>query len=265
VDGKNFLTLLRHAGTAVQSEVESKLATNPSVDGAAVEPADSHAQVLLSLVSDSRLLRDGLVKLLSQHIDVRVIGSYTGALAVCALPNPPGQVVVLDGGLGRDAVVAWAQYWRSLIPPAFVVIVELANDLETIIACIQAGAGGYSVQGESAAEVAETLTHVRQGLARCSPEVTAHLFARLAADEAGQASITPPGSALTPRELEVLRYIAEDYSNQDIADALVIEVHTVKHHVHSILEKLRLHHRWDAARYAAERGWLKGDPTSSTG
>jgi DNA-binding NarL/FixJ family response regulator len=61
---------------------------------------------------------------------------------------------------------------------------------------------------------------------------------------------------LTNRELDVLRCINQDLTNQQIAEALVIEVRTVKHHVHSILYKLKLSHRWEAGRVAAERGWL---------
>ncbi|SRR5258706_582485 len=65
--------------------------------------------------------------------------------------------------------------------------------------------------------------------------------------------------SLTARELEVLRYLADDYSNQQIADLLVIEVRTVKHHVHNILAKLNVGHRWDAARLALEQGWLSNE------
>jgi DNA-binding NarL/FixJ family response regulator len=69
---------------------------------------------------------------------------------------------------------------------------------------------------------------------------------------------------LTQRELEVLRYVNLDYSNQQIAELLTIEIRTVKHHVHNILQKLQLRHRWDAARLAVEQGWLEPAGVSRT-
>ena len=68
---------------------------------------------------------------------------------------------------------------------------------------------------------------------------------------------------LTNTYLEVLHYVAKDYSNQEIATALAIELTTVKNHVHNILEKLRLRHRWDAAQYATEHGWLGANQRAS--
>jgi DNA-binding NarL/FixJ family response regulator len=62
--------------------------------------------------------------------------------------------------------------------------------------------------------------------------------------------------SLSRREMEVLRCIAENKSNSEIAASLYIQLCTVKHHVHHILEKLQVQHRWDAARLAQERGWI---------
>jgi DNA-binding NarL/FixJ family response regulator len=62
---------------------------------------------------------------------------------------------------------------------------------------------------------------------------------------------------LTPRELEILQLIADGLSNQEIAGQLYLSVHTVKNHVHKILETIGVHSRWAAVRHAIERGWLK--------
>jgi DNA-binding NarL/FixJ family response regulator len=194
--------------------------------------------------------------MLANYVEVRLIGSYSGTESLVSPPNPPEHVVLLDEGLGCDATVTWIAFWRGRTPPACVVAVEMESDSETILACVEAGVSGYALRGASAREIAETILQALRGVAHCSPEVTARLFARLAAYHVAQAPLMVP---LTERELEVLRCIAADFSNQDIAKALTIEVYTVKHHVHNILEKLRLRHRWDAARYAAEQGWLEDD------
>lgn len=211
----------------------------------------------LCIVSASQLLREGLVRLLGAHLTLRVVGSYADP-ADCPAPppDPPEHVVLLDAGLGQPGIVGTIHDWRARAALAAIVVIELANNVESILACIEAGANEYTLQGESAAEVAGAILRARQGTAQCSPEIVGQLFARLAALAAAPAPERPETSPLTPRELEVLHYIAQDKSNQEIADALVIQLCTVKHHVHNILQKLELRHRWDAARLAQERGWL---------
>lgn len=223
--------------------------------------------VALSIVSNSRLLREGLTAALSAHATVYLAGSYAAEPdAAGPLPNPSGHVVLLDGNsIGAEAALRWTRFWRGLAPPAAVLILELQDDAALIVDCIAAGAGGYTVRGASAGEVVEAILRVQQGTAACSPEVTARLFARLEALSATRTPMAPVGVPLTARELDVLRCIAADCSNQEIAEQLVLQLSTVKHHVHNILEKLNMRHRWDAVRLAVERGWLDGEsPTHRT-
>ncbi len=235
----------------------SELPPHVLAPNANVTPGD---QVALSIVSNSQLLRDGLVLLLGSHLDLHLVGSYTGLVSKTAvLPNPSGHVVLLDGSMGCAPAVAWTRRWCALTPAAPVLVLELENDVDVILACIEAGAKGYTLQGASAQEVAEVIILLRQGRTLCGADVVAEVFRRLVAYAEAQARPATPPSPLSDRELQVLAYIAEDYSNQRIAQALVIEVRTVKHHVHNILEKLQLHHREDAARFARGQGWLAAD------
>jgi DNA-binding NarL/FixJ family response regulator len=206
-----------------------------------------------TLISNSRLLRDGLPGLLAPYVTLQLVAACAGGLPLCEAPTDPGTVVVVDAGIGVAGVVRWTRYWRTRLAPVHVVAIELPDDTDTVLTCIEAGVGGYTLQGASSRDVAEALSWVQQGIANCTPRVAAELFARFAA-------AAPPPPPLTSRELEVLRCINQDFSNQEIATALVIEVRTVKHHVHSILQKLKLSHRWEAARVAAERGWLSTAP-----
>jgi len=91
--------------------------------------------------------------------------------------------------------------------------------------------------------------------------VTAQLFARLAALNALNLEAVLPDMPLTPREFQVLRLIAQGYSNREIALELVITLRTVKYHVHNILTKLGRDSRRDAVQMAAQRGWLETDGT----
>lgn len=229
----------------------------PRADGA----QSAREQVALTLITNSRLLRDGLLALLAPHLDVRLVGSFTGQPCPMAAPlNPAGHVVLLDGSIGQDSMVRWARFWRSLTPPALVLAIELEEDPPVLLACIEAGVSGYTLQGAAAADVADAIVGLQRGIATCSPTVVASLFARLEALGSDRGTAAPPPTSLTHRELEILSYVNQDYSNQEIAAILVIEVRTVKHHVHNVLQKLKLRHRWDAARVAVERGWLTPTP-----
>jgi two-component system nitrate/nitrite response regulator NarL len=244
--------------------VEPPSVSRSGLDGSAARPTPSAraagpGPVAVSVVSNSVLQREALVSLLASHIEIRLIGSYDGSSQpVEHLSNPPGHVVLLDTGVGPEAGLAWTRGWRSLTQPPHVIALELADDSDTILAYIGAGAGGYTLKGASANQVAQAIVWVRQGIAQCSPRVAADLFHRYAAVESTRGQphtrLTPP---LTLRELEVLRHVNADRSNQEIAALLVVEVRTVKHHVHNILQKLKLRHRWDAARLATQQGWLE--------
>jgi DNA-binding NarL/FixJ family response regulator len=219
----------------------------------------ARSAVAISIISNSRLLRESLPVLLGEHIDMWLAATYpanTGRTP--ELPNPKGHVALLDSNIGQDLALQWTVYWCNRTPPARVLVMELANDIDVIVACIEAGANGYTLRDASVQEVATAITGICKGVARCSPEVTAELFARLAAarraerDQRLDNGVMP----LTGRELEVLSCVAKGYTNKEIAKELVIQVPTVKNHMHNILNKLDFRHRWEAAQYARERGWL---------
>ncbi len=227
---------------------------------ASCETVTSQPAIKMSIVSNSQLLREGLVKLLVAHIDLELIGSYPASMHVpAALTNPVNHIVLLDGSINFAALQTWIAYWRGLTPPALILVLELVHDNDMVLACIEAGANGYVLRGASAAELAQAITLAQQGLAHCTPDVTAQMFARLAAYRRASSQPLQVQTILTPRELEVLHCIAAGWSNQDIANRLVIGVRTVKHHVHNILEKLKLRRRWEAAHFAVEQGWIDTD------
>ncbi|NEQ21868.1 MAG: response regulator transcription factor [Microcoleus sp. SIO2G3] len=214
----------------------------------------------ISIVSNSYLLREAITLLLKSHQPTYLINSYAGDVnIVLTAINPSNHLVLIDSGMGDNATITHIQEWRSLQPSPYVVVLELKNDIELILDCIEAGAHGYALEGASSAEVIQIVEQVYQGTAQCSPEVTAKLFERLAQPKAMQQSQEKP--LLTRRELEVLHCIAKNYSDREIAIELVIEVRTVKHHVHNILRKFKVKHRWQAAQVALENRWL--EPTSS--
>ncbi len=104
--------------------------------------------IAISIVSNSRLLGEGLFLLLSPYLNLRLIGTYVGEFSIISpLPNPPDHVILLDSGVGRAAALSWTRHWHRLMPPTYVLVLELTDNVELILACLEAGAGGYLLGG----------------------------------------------------------------------------------------------------------------------
>jgi len=126
------------------------------------------------------------------------------------------------------------------------------DDSQTLFEAIKAGAQGYLVKNVRSHELLEQL----RGLARGEAAISRRMASRILEDIRGQTEPFGPGEELTARELEVLDLVASRLSNAEIAERLVISEHTVKNHMKSILAKLHLHNRHQAAAYGIARGWL---------
>lgn len=238
-------------------------ATQPVADAVISAPLhrEEGGAVAITVVSSSRLLREGLAAVICPHFAVCLVGQYAGdAGPDLAMPNPACHVVLIDGGIGNACASAWTRWWHDREPTPAILVLELENNMDVILACIEAGAIGYTLREASPLDVAKAIERASKGQAVCSPEVTAQLCARLAALRATQGQMVASQVPLTAREEEVLRCIAAGYSNKEISAALNIQIHTVKHHVHNILEKLKMSHRRDAARFAVGAGWLHTPP-----
>ncbi len=249
----------RRVLSPTQTETENEFHNGVFIKGVPALELDSKAEedpiIEISIVSNSQLLREGLPTLLSPHLKVQLVATYSGEYrSTIQLLNPPGHMVLLDSSVGISVATNWIRRWRELFPPTHVFILELASDVDLIVACIEAGASGYTLQGASTSEVAQAIKDARKGKANSSPEVISRLFARIASlsATAKQRSTSP----LTDRESEILRDIAAGLTNKEIAKHLVIELRTVKQHVHHILKKLNAHSRWEAVRLAAQQGWI---------
>ncbi|MGV0835540.1 LuxR C-terminal-related transcriptional regulator [Mycolicibacterium thermoresistibile] len=120
------------------------------------------------------------------------------------------------------------------------------EDEDEIIACAEAGVAGYHLRADSLDDLFAVIQKVLQGEFVCSPGISAVLIRRVSA-LAAQTRPPAPQLALTNREVEILRMLERGLSNRDIAGQLSIAVHTVKNHVHSVLRKLGVRTRHQAA------------------
>ncbi len=216
--------------------------------------------ITLFLIDDHTLLRRGLVALLSQYADLRVVGEAGDAgQALRLLPQLCPDVILLDNHLpgvrGVDAIAGL----REASPNSRVLMLTVSEDGADLAAALRHGAQGYLLKTIDGELLAEAVRRAARGEPVVSPEMMGKLVA--AFQNQGMPSsppVAPPppeedASPLSPREEEVLREIARGASNKEIARTLEIAETTVKIHVQHILRKLGLTSRVQAAVYASDR------------
>jgi two-component system nitrate/nitrite response regulator NarL len=208
------------------------------------------------IASRNRLFADAVASLLSKHEDLAVTG-------VSADPEPAvdgADVLLIDAtGEDGDAVSALARL-RSVRERAAgckPLVLGLPAEDDRLIDFIEAGAQGYVLCGTSPADLVEAIRAAHAGRSRCSTWVAAAVVARIMDLEGKRTRIdTREREPLTPREREVLGWMATGRCNKEIGGRLQISVQTVKNHVHSILAKLGAKRRREALRVAYEIGLL---------
>src|SRR6266545_3333182 len=191
----------------------------------------------LLLVDDHALFREGLISLLSYQDDFSVVGEAEDAESALTQAR----------ALKPDIVLMDIE-----LPAVIVVMLTVRDDSQTLFEAIKAGAQGYLVKNVRSRELLEQL----RGLARGEAAISRRLAARILEEVRGQTEPFGPEEELTARELDVLELVAARLSNAEIAERLVVSEHTVKNHMKSILSKLHLGNRHQAAAYGVARGWL---------
>ena len=156
----------------------------------------------------------------------------------------------LPDGTGADATRQIIQDY----PACKVVFMTMSERDEDLIAAIRSGAVGYLMKNMSPAKLVTALRAVEKGESALSRSMTLRLMAELSRSREPEPAADPALGKLTRREKEVLVELAAGKSNQEIARQLFLSENTVKYHVHSLLDKLNLRDRTEAARFAREHG-----------
>lgn len=207
----------------------------------------------LLLVDDHVLFREGLISLLSYQDDFTVVGEAEDAKSALDQAHTlQPDIVLMDVELPGEDGVAVTQRLKMEMPEVTIVMLTVHDDSQTLFEAIKAGAQGYLVKNVRSRELLEQL----RGLARGEAAISRRMAARILEEIRGETESFGPGEELTARELEVLELVVARLSNAEIAERLVISEHTVKNHMKSILSKLHLHNRHQAAAYGIARGWL---------
>lgn len=208
------------------------------------------------IISDIRLYRDGLVHVLERDERIGVVGARSAHDADATLAASPPDVALLD--MAHPTAMSVMRDITSRFPSVKVVALGVSQQDGDVIACAEAGVAGYVFRDASLEELRATIESAARGELRCSPAMAATLLRRVANLASAQPSAP---TNLTRREQEIVDLISEGLSNKQIAARLFIEVPTVKNHIHSILEKLGVRTRAEAAAKCHSRMTLP-DPES---
>jgi two-component system NarL family response regulator len=205
------------------------------------------AAIRILIVDDHPVVRAGLASMLGTQAGLNVVGAVSsGEEALTKLRHEVVDVLLLDlrmpGMSGIDMLGALS---RRPAPPRVIVLTSYEMD-EDIYRAVQAGARGYLLKDTPQNEMIEAITSVHAG----ERYIPRHIAARLA-DRMMR-------SSLTARELEILEMLAKGLTNKEIGTALEISDHTVRNHVISIIEKLDVSDRTEAATTAIQRGIISG-------
>ncbi len=203
-------------------------------------------QVLL--VDDHELVRRGLRDLLGDEPDIEVVaeaGSVEEALAVAMHVEP--EVAVVDVRLGDGDGITLCRELRSKPNPPACLMLTAFDDEEAMVGAIMAGAAGYLLKQVRGQDVVNAVREVAAGRSLLDPVSTARVLNKM------RHPPTDELAALTERERDVLELIGQGLSNREIAERLFLAEKTVKNYVTSVLAKLGMQRRTQAAAWVARR------------
>jgi len=210
--------------------------------------------IRLIVVDDHPVVRKGIVAMLETEDNLDVIAECSnGQEAIQQYAKLKPDVILMDLVMPEMSGVEAIKEIKNIDPNARILVITSFTSNEQVFSAIEAGATGYLLKDSDPENLAKSIEQVYHGESSLHP-----LIARKLLNE-----FTHPGNkdknlieALTDREKEVLRYIAQGLSNQDISDKMVVSKATIHTHVSNILSKLQLANRTQAALFAIREGFV---------
>ncbi|MFW6640351.1 response regulator [Nocardiopsis algeriensis] len=215
--------------------------------------------IRVMVVDDHALFRRGLVSVLEDEDDIVVVseaGDGDEAVRLAAETQP--DVVLMDVCMPNSRGIEACPRIRKAVPHTKFVMLTMSDEESDLFDALKVGASGYLLKEIAVTDIARAIRAIVGGQTFVNPAMATKLigeFAELAKQESSTSEqrIIPQ---LTPRETEVLKLLARSLNNREIGERLFITENTVKNHVRSILEKLQVHSRTEAAIYAVRSQYV---------
>ena len=213
--------------------------------GAEVRP------IALVLIDDNRLLREGLAAMLQSQPGFKVlVASADVNEALLKVREAKPDVVLVDFGLEDHDSLSLTGTVHTEVPGARVIVMGLLPLQEDVADYVRAGASGFIMKNSSLEDFFTTIRAVAGGAQVLPPALTNTLFSQITRNSTGRNKTRVLEAVrLTNRERQVIDLLGEGLSNKEISTRLHIAVHTVKSHVHNVLEKLALRSRLEVAAF----------------
>jgi NarL family two-component system response regulator LiaR len=207
--------------------------------------------IRILVVDDESVVRDGVVAILSFQTDMKVVGEAEDGLKALELAKQTKpDVVLLDMHMPKLNGLEAIPKLKEISPKSRILVLTSFAESDRVYQTIKAGALGFLLKDATRVQLLQAIRDVANGQASIQPSIAMKVINEI--DHPAELMYT--ADPLTPRELETLRLIARGLSNQEIAASLVVHERTVAKYVSSVLEKLHLANRTQAALYAVREG-----------
>ena len=256
--GKRSTASPKTVGKAATPKRDRKAATTKSGSAAGGRQVVG-APIALVLIDDNRLLREGIVAMVTSQPGFKVLAASADAIeALQKVREAKPDIVLVDFGLeGHDSLSLTATV-HAEVPQAKVIVMGLLPSQEDVARYVRSGASGFVMKDASFEEFFATIRAVAAGAQVLPKQLTKSLFSQIALNvPTKDKTQLLEAVRLTARERQVIDLLGEGCSNKEIASRLHIAVHTVKSHVHNVLEKLALHSRLEVAAFSHASGGSK--------
>ena len=232
------------------------------------DESDSSTMIHVLLADDHDILRQGLKMLLSMQQGIQVVGeARTGQEAIVMAKELRPDVVVMDITMPNMDGLEACQIIRKEQPTTQVLMLTMHESEEYFLQALRMGAAGYLVKKAAPSDLQMAISSIAQGGAFLYPGLAKALIrsyttsfsfeTRMTLDKtANNSNLAQALQALTPREIEILKLVAEGYTNQEIADQLTLSIKTVQAHRANMMEKLDLRDITHLVRFAVRYGLI---------
>jgi two-component system response regulator NreC len=209
------------------------------------------------LVEDHAIVRQGIRSLLEEESDILVVGEAgDGSQALEQAERLSPDIVLMDLSMPGVGGIEATRQIRERFPAMRVIVLSMHESEEYVFRVLQAGASGYVLKRATTTELVLALRAVAAGSTFLSPSISQILIGDFVQRATSRQRDQEVADLLTPRERQVLQFVAQGYSNRQIAEQLHISIKTVETHRGNMMSKLDVHDRASLIRYARESGLI---------